>query len=671
MDLSDSLENEYLCLKLMNGFGLRTANVEMAQFGDSKALVVERFDRLWTSDGRLIRLPQEDCCQALSVAPTQKYQSDGGPGIVAIMDLLQGSDEPNKDRYDFFKTTVLFWLLGATDGHAKNFSLSLIPGGRFQMAPLYDVLTVQPAIDARQLEHKNFKLAMHFGNSNHYRVKKNFRRHIEETAVGSSLSRNVVMKLFEELQDMSVRIVDEIIDRLPPGFRDELLADLFLGLIVRLPKKNGRAAVVLPDGSQFGEGVKTRLKEHLMEECNLHTIIRLPNPVFRPYASIGTNLLLFQKGEPTKDTWYWEHRVPEGQKAYSMTRPIRLEHLQDCIGWRSGSERKGREKTERARKVTADEVEARGYNLDIKNPHTEDYDHGDPEKLLADLAKAETEITAIRDQVEGSPVGGARSMNADRLLALFEHVVEEAPDAIARLRRFVPDLAVRGRLVEQDSTYEPATELPGRIAAEKARLVKSGEIKKPKAFPPIDEPPFAIPLNWTWTRLGIVSSYIQRGKSPQFAPADGAPVISQKCVQWSDLDLAAVKQVTLESLAKYEPIRFLRDGDLLWNSTGTGTIGRVIRLSDPPDRLICDIHVTVVRCLEADPEYIRTWLRTDHVYGVIEERAAGSTNQVELIAQIANAQPVPLPPVAEQRRIVAKVEELMALMPAEEREVAA
>ncbi len=94
-------------------------------------------------------------------------------------------------------------------------------------------------------------------------------------------------------------------------------------------KPDGRAAVVLPDGTLFGEGVKTRLKEHLMAECNLHTIVRLPNSVFKPYASIGTHLLFFEKGEPTKDIWFWEHRVPEGQKAYSMTKPIRFEHLQN------------------------------------------------------------------------------------------------------------------------------------------------------------------------------------------------------------------------------------------------------------------------------------------------------------------------------------------------------
>ena len=162
----------------------------------------------------------------------------------------------------------------------------------------------------------------------------------------------------------------------------------------------GRAAVVLPDGSLFGEGVKTRLKEHLMEECNLHTIVRLPNSVFRPYASIGTNLLFFEKGEPTGDIWFYEHLVPEGQKAYSMTRPIRLEHFQGCVDWWGGADREGRKETERAWKVTAEEVKARSYNLDIKNPHTQEDDHGDPEELLEKLTAAEVETNDLRDRLK-------------------------------------------------------------------------------------------------------------------------------------------------------------------------------------------------------------------------------------------------------------------------------
>ena len=193
---------------------------------------------------------------------------------------------------------------------------------------------------------------------------------------------------------------DGIESNFPQHFRTKETADLFLALIVRLLKPGGRAAVVLPDGSLFGEGVKTRLKEHLLEECSLHTIVRLPNSVFRPYASIGTNLLFFEKGAPTQDIWFYEHRVPEGQKAYSMTRPIRLEHLQDCIDWWGGTERTGRQETERAWKVTAEAVKARGYNLDIKNPHTQADELGDPQELLAKLAETEAEVMALRDQLK-------------------------------------------------------------------------------------------------------------------------------------------------------------------------------------------------------------------------------------------------------------------------------
>lgn len=136
---------------------------------------------------------------------------------------------------------------------------------------------------------------------------------------------------------------DGIESNFPQHFRTRETADLFLALIVRLLKPGGRAAVVLPDGSLFGEGVKTRLKEHLMEECNLHTIVRLPNSVFKPSASIGTNLLFFEKGTPTKETWFYEHRVPEGQKAYSMTKPIRFEHLQGCMDRWGGAKRRWRD----------------------------------------------------------------------------------------------------------------------------------------------------------------------------------------------------------------------------------------------------------------------------------------------------------------------------------------
>ena len=193
---------------------------------------------------------------------------------------------------------------------------------------------------------------------------------------------------------------DGIETNFPKHFQTRETADLFLALIVRLLRPEGRAAVVLPDGTLFGEGVKTRLKEHLLAECNLHTIVRLPNSVFKPYASIGTNLLFFEKGTPTKEVWFYEHRVPEGQKAYSMTRPIRFEHLQPCLDWWGGASREGREGNEVAWKVTIDEIKARSYNLDFKNPHTVEENHGDPAALLAKLEESEKETAKLRDRLK-------------------------------------------------------------------------------------------------------------------------------------------------------------------------------------------------------------------------------------------------------------------------------
>ncbi|HEY9721463.1 MAG TPA: class I SAM-dependent DNA methyltransferase [Oscillatoriaceae cyanobacterium] len=188
---------------------------------------------------------------------------------------------------------------------------------------------------------------------------------------------------------------DGIESNFPTHFQSRETADLFLALIVRLLKTGGRAAVVLPDGTLFGEGIKTRLKEHLLEECNLHTIVRLPNSVFKPYASIGTNLLFFEKGTPTKEVWYYEHQVPEDQKAYSMTKPIRFEHLQPCIDWWDN-----RLESEVAWKVSIETIKARGYNLDFKNPHTVAEDHGDPVELLAQLEENEAETARLRERLK-------------------------------------------------------------------------------------------------------------------------------------------------------------------------------------------------------------------------------------------------------------------------------
>jgi type I restriction enzyme M protein len=187
---------------------------------------------------------------------------------------------------------------------------------------------------------------------------------------------------------------DGVQTNFPSSFQTKETADLFLFLIMHLLKKNGRCGIVLPDGTLFGEGVKTRIKERLLETCNLHTIVRLPNGVFNPYTGIRTNLLFFTKGSPTKEIWYYEHPYPSGYKSYSKTKPMRIEEFDAEKEWWNN-----REESEYAWKVTIDEIKTRNYNLDIKNPNKEDEDHGDPEELLEKYMKHAAETKSLRNKL--------------------------------------------------------------------------------------------------------------------------------------------------------------------------------------------------------------------------------------------------------------------------------
>lgn len=187
---------------------------------------------------------------------------------------------------------------------------------------------------------------------------------------------------------------DGIENNFPANFRTRETADLFLVLIMTLLKPGGRAALVLPDGTLFGEGIKTRIKEKLLEECNLHTIVRLPKGVFNPYTGIKTNLLFFTKGEPTKHVWFYEHPYPPGYKSYSKTKPLRIEEFAPEKKWWGK-----RKETDQAWKVSLKDIQARGYNLDIKNPRAVDDGPGDPDELLREYREAVAEAARIRDQL--------------------------------------------------------------------------------------------------------------------------------------------------------------------------------------------------------------------------------------------------------------------------------
>jgi type I restriction enzyme M protein len=191
---------------------------------------------------------------------------------------------------------------------------------------------------------------------------------------------------------------DGIESNYPAEFRTRETADLFLVLLMKVLKPGGRAGLVLPDGTLFGEGVKTRIKEALLNECNLHTIVRLPNGVFNPYTGIRTNLLFFTKGTPTKEVWYYEHPYPAGAKSYNKGKPIRIEEFETERQW-WGEEADGfasRVETDRAWRVSIEQIKAGGYNLDLKNPHNNDEGVGDVDHLIPEYEALLAQIRETR-----------------------------------------------------------------------------------------------------------------------------------------------------------------------------------------------------------------------------------------------------------------------------------
>lgn len=194
---------------------------------------------------------------------------------------------------------------------------------------------------------------------------------------------------------------DGIESNFPKKYQTRETADLFMALIMHLLKPNtGRAAVVLPDGFLFGEGVKTTLKRELLEEFNLHTIVRLPKGVFSPYTSINTNILFFEKGTKTEEVWFFEHPYPEGYKAYSRTRPLTIAEFDREKAWWGGATRKGRKVNKYAWKVSAAEIAGRNYNLDCKNPHEVMVNHGDPEELMGEYLAITQQMQAAQDALK-------------------------------------------------------------------------------------------------------------------------------------------------------------------------------------------------------------------------------------------------------------------------------
>jgi len=231
LDLTTSLENEWLCTQLLQAFGVSAAKADILAFGRQKVLAVERFDRALSRQGWLIRLPQEDFAQAAGVHPDQKYEEHGGPGIRWILDQLLGSVAAAADRADFFRTQVLFWMLAAIDGHAKNFSVFIQERGEFRLTPRYDVLSAYPVMGrkAGQIPAQKAKMAMAvWGKNRHYRWSEIRREHFLKTASDCKLPDAAM--IVDGLIEAAARAIDKVARRLPAKFPMQVADPIFDGL---------------------------------------------------------------------------------------------------------------------------------------------------------------------------------------------------------------------------------------------------------------------------------------------------------------------------------------------------------------------------------------------------------------------------------------------------------
>lgn len=234
MDMATSVENEWLCAQVIKAYGLPVADCEMAQFEDIKVLVVERFDRLWSADHSwLIRLPQEDMCQAMGYPGHMKYESDGGPGMDKILNFLNGSTNVEQDKVHFIKAQFLFWLLCASDGHAKNFSIQHQAGGRYAMSPLYDVLSVYPVIGegAKLVSPHKVKMAMAArGKSPHWKMREIQPRHWHELAKRHGIASTGPESPFEQVIEQTPRVIETVKSLLPSDFPAQVSKSILNGL---------------------------------------------------------------------------------------------------------------------------------------------------------------------------------------------------------------------------------------------------------------------------------------------------------------------------------------------------------------------------------------------------------------------------------------------------------
>lgn len=475
---------------------------------------------------------------------------------------------------------------------------------------------------------------------------------------------------------------DKTKNHFPIEFRSSETTELFLVLIMARLKLNGKAGVIVSDGLLFGDGAAALIRQKLLKEFNLHTIIRLPGTVFSPYTDIPTNILFFDnsvaedspEGYCTKGTWFYRLDMPEGYKHFSKTNPMLGEHCQKVKEWWfNRTEIVDDEIGEKSRYFTPGDFEKNAFDFNQCKFQNDDIEIVSPKELLEGY-------TAIRNELNAEI--------ADRLSEIQSIINDEPSDvsvfpkhnpwmALSELTKTLPERlhqsllmdAIQGKLVKQDNSDDNVEELLSRIYEEKKILVASKKLKGTDLLSDKiteEDYPFVIPENWKFVRLKELCIFLSRGKSPTYSTISKEyPVFAQKCnLKEGGISLEKAQFLDPQTVNKWQEEYKLKDGDVLVNSTGTGTVCRT-RLFNTSclgnyPFVVPDSHVSVVRTSkEVLSEYIYFALNSRKMQLYMEDNLTGSTKQKELYIGALQNLIIPLPPYKEQVRIVEKLHQVL------------
>ena len=453
----------------------------------------------------------------------------------------------------------------------------------------------------------------------------------------------------------------EVKNHFPDDLASNETAELFMSIIMYRLKKNGRAAVILPDNFLFGiDNTRVAIKKKLFSEYNLHTVIRMPHSVFAPYTPITTNILFFDRTRPTEETWIYRLDMPNGYKNFSKTKPMELKHFDPVIKWWENREEIIVDGFDKARKYTLEEIIERNYDIDLcKFPHEEE-EILPPKELIQQYHDKRSNLNADIDRMLEQM---SNILYNDNMLSGYVHKCGTHFDELSALNASFPEMlkksilqeAMQGRLVPQNNADESSIVLLEHMRTKKQLLISQGKLKKEKPLQPItdDDIPFEIPESWIWVRLGEVFQH-NTGKALNSSNSAGRKMsyITTSNLYWNRFELDKLKEMPFTD-AEIEKCT-VKKGDLL--VCEGGDIGRTaIWHYDYSMRIQNHIH----RLRPYVDICVKFFYYVFYLYkhtGLIGGKGIGiqglSSNAIHQLL-------FPLPPIAEQERIVEKIEKLM------------